>query len=265
MLNGDKYTKDIKDIEMKLEQLRVFNPMDTKSSSYNFEMIRHLRTIFNKSREDVEEIISQQLKQFQNKRKAGLETIYGASSADLKASKENQEIRQSVIEKNLMPKFLKMLEFIEDENDNSKKVLVSALSTVMQNIFNLSYYEPIKQFVRDTGNSMKMEYIMKGHRLVPKICYSENICDYCMNVLWGIAPQGYECDCGIKIHEECIDKLSGMCMLHRDENESDSEFNESKDLSKLMQFVQKAIGNKHIDDYKRIKGDRPKSDPGLYR
>lgn len=258
----------LNDIEKKLSQISNYDPVDSISSSYNFQMLRLTREIFFKARVEVEKVITKQLAEFQSKRKAGLETMYGASSGDLKAAKKNKKMQQIVIEKNLMPKLLQMLEDLEENDENAcKMILVSALSTVIHQTFNprTTYFEPINQFVARSDQSTKIESFVKGHRLVPKTCYSSTNCDFCLNVFWGLSPQAYECDCGIKIHESCIQNLKGMCILHKDDAESDSEINDTKDSIKLMELVHKALGNRHIENYKRSKGERPKSDPGLYK
>jgi hypothetical protein len=267
VLDPIEHETTLNDIEKKLKQISDYDPVDNVTSSYDFEMLRLLRDIFDKARYEVEKIISKQLEEFQNKRKAGLETMYGGSSTDLKASKESTKKQQIVIEKNLMPKLLQMLEDLDEckEPNYSKKLLISALCTVIHKTFHprTTYFEPIDQFASQE-NAIKAEKPVKGHHLTPKICYETACCDFCSNVFWGLSPQAYECKCGIKIHESCIEKISGICVLHKEENDSDQEMNESKDSSKLMELVHKAIGNRRIENYKRYKGDRPKSDPGLY-
>jgi len=268
VLDPNEHETTLNDIEKKLSQISVYVPVENATSSYDFEMLRLLRDIFDQARNEVEKIISRQLEEFQNKRKAGLETMYGGSSTDLKAAKKNKKMQQVVVEKNLMPKLLQMLEDLEDSDKQNfgKTLLVSALCTVIHQTFNprTTYFEPINQYVSNS-NAVKKEMPVKGHHLTPKICYETTHCDFCSTVFWGLSPQAYECKCGIKIHESCIEKISGICVLHKDENESDQEMNESRDSSKLMELVHKAIGNRRIENYKRNKGDRPKSDPGLYR
>lgn len=267
VLDPIEHETTLNDIEKKLKQIADYNPVDNVTSSYDFEMLRLLRDIFDKAKYEVEKVIAKQLEEFQNKRKAGLETMYGGSSSDLRAAKKSKKMQQVVVEKNLMPKLLQMLEDLDENGQNfSKSLLVSALCTIIHKTFHPSttYFEPINQFVSQR-NSIKVEMPVKGHHLTPKICYETTSCDFCSNVFWGLAPQAYECKCGIKIHESCIENISGICVLYKEENESDQEMNESKDSSKLMELVHKAIGNRRIENYKRYKGDRPKSDPGLYR
>ncbi|XP_070503861.1 rho guanine nucleotide exchange factor 12-like [Chironomus tepperi] len=267
VLDPIEHQTTLNDIEKKLKQISDYDPVDNVTSSFDFEMLRLLRDIFDKARYEVEKTIAKQLKEFQNKRKAGLETMYGGSSTDLKASKKSKKMQQVVVEKNLMPKLLQMLEDLDENNDPNcgKRLLVSALCTVIHKTFHprTTYFEPIDQFVTQ-GNALKVEMPVKGHHLTPKTCYETTCCDFCSYVFWGISPQAYECKCGIKIHESCIEKISGICVLHKEENESDQELNDSKDSSKLMELVHRAIGNRRIENYKRYKGDRPKSDPGLY-
>ncbi|KAG5673632.1 hypothetical protein PVAND_003661 [Polypedilum vanderplanki] len=259
------------DIESKLMQIDAYKPVNIISSSFDFEILRLLREIFQKSRFEAQQQITKQLQDFQTKRRAGLEAWYGASTADLKVAKKNKSMQQKIIEKNLMPKLLMMIEEMETEehkNNFNRRILLSALSTVIHQTFrpSISYFASIDQFVSCGNLSSKPEICINGHRLVPKICYSSTYCDYCLKILWGLAPQGYRCKCGIKIHTTCIDLLTGTCMLNDNiEFEDETSHNESKDSSKLMEFVQATLGNQRIENYKRTKGSRPKSDPGLYR
>lgn len=236
----------------------------------DFEVVTSLREIFNNSRFETMKIINEQLDNFQNKRKAGLESMYGFSPMkDLQSIRKDREQEKKTIEKNLMPKLLLMLEELEECKEKNHKLLllISALSTVIYQIFRpqTSYIEPIDQFVSKSSRSCN-NLDVKGHQLVPRICQSTTYCDYCLEILFGIAPQGFECSCGIKVHESCIDSLKGTCILYM-ENQSinDMTHNESRDSSKLYELVHSALGNRRIDNYKRTKSNRPKSDPGTFK
>lgn len=253
-------------IETKLNQFDNYKASTISiNSPYDVEMNKSLREIFHKSRIEAMKIINKQLENFQDKLTAGLEAIYGSPIVEnhMKLFKVRQNKQ---IEKNLMPKILLMVEEIEENNDDGveRKLLLSAFSTVIHQIFHLPlqcnyYIEPIHQFV-SSGNSKSQNVTeVKGHHLIPKICYSTTYCDCCLEIMFGIAPQGYECTCGIKVHESCIVKLRGICIIA-----AEKEQNNSRDSLKLFEFVQKSIGNQKIENYKRSKSNRPKSDPGIY-
>lgn len=254
-------------IESKLDQLDNYKASNVSiNSPFDVEMNKLLREIFHKARMEAMKIINKQLESYQDKRKAGLEAMYGTPIKNVDHHKFFRKIRVSenkIIEKNLMPKMLLMLDEIEEGKDDSveRKLLLSALSTVIHQTFHprTVYIEPIDQFVSD-GN-YKTDKIMevKGHRLSPKICYSTCYCDSCLQIMFGIAPQGYECCCGIKVHESCVKSLRGTCIIM-----AEKDHNESRDSLKLFEFVQNALGNQRIENYTRSKSNRPKSDPGIY-
>lgn len=256
----------VNSIEIKLDQTDNYRASNTSiNSPYDVEMNKSLRDIFHKARIEAMKIINRQLENYQDKRKAGLEAMYGSPVANnnLKFFKKGRVSENKIIEKNLMPKMLIMLEEIEENKDDAveRKLLVSALSTIIHQTFHprAVYFEPIDQFV-SSGN-FKCDKIIevKGHQLAPKICHSTTYCDLCLQIMFGIAPQGYECPCGIKVHEACIKSLRGTCIIMAEKDKNDS-----RDSLKLYEFVQNALGSQKIENYKRSKSDRPKSDPGLY-
>jgi hypothetical protein len=260
----------INDIDSKLMQAEVYKPTNNVTSSYDFEMLRLLREIFQKARLEAQRLITTQLEDFQAKRKAGLATMYGASTVDLKAAKKNKTFQLKIIEKNLMPKLLMMIEEMQGQKDNvNGSALLSALSTVIHQYFHpsIDYFASIDQFVSSGISSNLPELCVNGHLLEPKVCYSSTYCDICLKLLWGVFPQGYQCKCGIKVHVACIDMLTGSCILSDDLNDNEDEeagLNESKDSFALLRLVQSALGTRRVDNYKRTKANRPKSDPGLY-
>lgn len=257
------FTPEIQDkiaaeIDIKLTTAEAFK-------SDHMEMVKALREIFNHARFETMKVVNEQLKNFQNKRRAGLDSLYGMSPLkDIKNM--DQEMASKTIEKNLMPKLLVMLEELEEcKEENSKLLLlISALSTVIYQTFRpaISYIEPVSQFVSKTVTTFDVLEV-KGHNLTSKVCHSTTYCDLCLQVMIGIAPQGFECGCGIKVHRACIEALKGTCILHIEHlTINETAHNESKDSSKLYELVHSSIGNRRVDNYKRSKSNRPKSDPG---
>jgi hypothetical protein len=177
--------------------------------------------------------------------------------------RKGQKSDIKIIEKNLIPKMVMMLDEIEDNKEDcvERKLLVSALSTVIHQTFKprSAYGEPIDQFVSSEIVKTERMLEVKGHCLTPKTCYTTTYCDICLQILFGIAPQGYECACGVRVHESCIIKFRGTCIIA-----SEKDHNDSRDSLKLYEFVQNRLGNLKIENYKRSKSNRPKSDPGVY-
>lgn len=47
-----------------------------------------------------------------------------------------------------------------------------------------------------------------GHRLVPKVFTSPNVCAICEDFIWGLDSSGFECqDCALKLHSRCSAKI----------------------------------------------------------
>lgn len=248
------------EIDTKLKKAEAFKS--------DFDIVRTLREIFNNARFEAIKIINKQLEEFQYKRRAGLDSLYGTSPIKNTINiHEDRDLQLKTIEKNLMPKLFLMQDEIEQCSLKNPKllVLVSALSTVVYQIFHLenSFVEPIDEFIKDTMRATQV-FDHKGHHLTPRICQSVTYCDFCLKIMEGIAPQGYECGCGIKIHQSCIDFLRGSCILKMENLNltETSTHNDSRDSSKLYEFVHNALGNRRIENYKRSKTNRPKSDPG---
>lgn len=254
-------------------QERIATEIDTKLTkaeafkSDHMEIVKSLREIFNNSRFETMTIINEQLKNFQNKRRAGLDSLYGMSPMkDLKSISMDSEMASKTIEKNLMPKLLVMLEELEECKEENPKLLllISALSTVVYQTFRpkTSYIEPVSQFV---SKSLPLcEFLdVKGHQLTSKNCHSTTYCDYCLQSMFGIGPQGFECACGIRVHKSCISSLKGTCILVIENlTINDTTRSETRDSSKLYELVHSSIGNRRVENYKRSKSNRPKSDPG---
>lgn len=237
--------------------------------SDHVEIVKLLREIFNHARFEIMKIINEQLKNFQNKRRAGLDSLYGMSpKKDLKSIQMNPEMASKTIEKNLMPKLLVMLEELEESKEENSKLLllISALSTVIYQTFRpeITYIEPVSQFVSKSLSTFDILDV-QGHQLTSKICHSTTYCDYCLEIMIGIAPQGFECGCGIKVHKSCINSLKGTCILYIENlTINESVKSETKDSSKLYELVHSSIGNRRVENYKRSKSNRPKSDPGNF-
>ncbi|XP_016988743.1 uncharacterized protein LOC108051233 isoform X2 [Drosophila rhopaloa] len=189
-----------------------------------FDKVEILRTVFLRSRKRAKDLISEQLREFQQKRTAGLGTIYGPTDDKL-AEARTDKLREQIIDKYLMPNLHTL---IEDENgsppeDVRKVALCSALSTVIYRIFNTrqppsSIVERVHHFVsrdksfksRIMGKNRKMN--VRGHPLVLRQYYEVTHCNHCQTIIWGVSPQGYHCtDCKLNIHRQCSKVVDESC------------------------------------------------------
>ncbi|XP_044249279.2 uncharacterized protein RhoGEF2 isoform X1 [Drosophila takahashii] len=189
-----------------------------------FDKVEILRTVFLRSRKRAKDLISEQLREFQQKRTAGLGTIYGPTDSKL-AEAKTDKLKEQIIDKYLMPNLQAL---IEDENglpheDVRKVALCSALSTVIYRIFNTrpppsSIVERVHHFVsrdksfksRIMGKNRKMN--VRGHPLVLRQYYEVTHCNHCQTIIWGVSPQGYHCtDCKLNIHRQCSKVVDESC------------------------------------------------------
>ncbi|XP_023037751.1 uncharacterized protein LOC6640155 isoform X3 [Drosophila willistoni] len=190
-----------------------------------FDKVEILRTVFLRSRKRAKDIISEQLREFQQKRTAGLGTIYGPTDDKL-AEAKNDKQREQIIDKYLMPNLQLLIEEFEKDlplEDARKLALCSALSTVIHRIFNTrshpnSIVDRVHHFVsreksfksRLIGKNRKM--VVRGHPLVLRQYYEVTHCNHCQTIIWGVSPQGYHCtDCKLNIHRPCSKVLDESC------------------------------------------------------
>ncbi|XP_034654021.1 uncharacterized protein LOC117892114 [Drosophila subobscura] len=191
-----------------------------------FDKVEILRTVFLRSRKRAKDLISEQLREFQQKRTAGLGTIYGPTDEKLAEAKTDKQ-REQIIDKYLMPnlQLLTSEDFEKDSptEDVRKLALCSALSTVIYRIFNTrphpnSIVERVHHFVsrdksfksRIMGKNRKMN--VRGHALILRQYYEVTHCNHCQTIIWGVSPQGYHCtDCKLNIHRQCSKVLEESC------------------------------------------------------
>ncbi|XP_064535823.1 uncharacterized protein RhoGEF2 isoform X2 [Drosophila montana] len=190
-----------------------------------FDKVEILRTVFLRSRKRAKDIISEQLREFQQKRTAGLGTIYGPTDDKLAEAKGDKQ-REQIIDKYLMPNLQLLIEEFEKDlpqEDARKLALCSALSTVINRIFTTrshpnSIVDRVHHFVsreksfksRIMGKNRKM--IVRGHPLVLRQYYEVTHCNHCQTIIWGVSPQGYHCtDCKLNIHRPCSKVLDESC------------------------------------------------------
>lgn len=129
-----------RDIDDKLAQAKNYQPQD-RGNQQDFEMAGLLRNVFQKTRSKARDIINRQMEEFQEKRTAGLGTMYGPSGPELVAAKGNKQLETKIVEDFLMPKLTVLLDecadvaTVKESTGPSKMALTSALSTVVHKIF----------------------------------------------------------------------------------------------------------------------------------
>lgn len=217
-----------------------------------FDKGEFMRKIFWKSRNKAKEVINVQLQEFQTTRIAGLATMFGPSDQQLQEAKGDKAKEQRIVEENLIPKLVQMVDEQEKEASASecpkKQALCSALSTVLHRIFMTrsnqanSPIDKVHHFVsreksfksRLMGKNRKEQVL--GHSLVLRQYYEVTHCNHCQNIIWGVSPQGYRCtNCELNIHRACVRILEENCPgpapQKRKEQHSDNK------ISKFMEKI----------------------------
>lgn len=218
-----------RDVDDKLMHAKSYQPQE-KSNQQDFEMAKLLRDIFQKSRAKAREIVNRQMEEFQEKKYAGLGTMFGPSGTELAIIKGNKQLETKIVEDFLMPKLFVLL----DECDNigsmtddvtvaSKMALTSALSTVINKIFlprgsatpgteRIHHYVTREKSFKSRLISKSRKLVVRGHHLILQQYYETTHCNHCGNLVWGVAPQGYACsDCGLHVHRNCAKLLEETC------------------------------------------------------
>ncbi|KAL0104697.1 hypothetical protein PUN28_016378 [Cardiocondyla obscurior] len=203
-----------------------------------------LRKIFYKPRTKAKEELNEQLMHFQQKRTAGLATIFGPTDISLDESISDKARETKIIETYLLPKMEPYLEDIEKDNVDLRLFTTAAsLATILIKIFQLRpvWADRVPTFVAKdksnikarllTGRSRKMT--IKGHHFVAHQYFTTTYCNHCQNLIGGIGPQGYLCsDCSLSVHRQCVRVLDENCLgpLVRKEKANDR-------ISKLMERI----------------------------
>lgn len=186
-----------------------------------------LRKIFWKSRIRAKEFIYNQLQEFQAKRVAGLGTMYGPGDTVLSEAKGDKAKEQKIVEETLIPKLQQYLEEVEKEvpHEDPKKIgLCSALSTVLLRMFMTKtnpgspidkvtqYVSREKSFKTRIMGKQSRKTNVRGHQLALHQYHEVTHCNHCQNIIWGVSPQGYQCEnCELNIHRACSKMLEETC------------------------------------------------------
>lgn len=218
-----------RDVDDKLMQAKSYQPQE-KSNQQDFEMAKLLRDIFQKSRSKARDIVNRQMEEFQEKRTAGLGTMFGPAGHELAVIKGNKHLETKIVEDFLMPKLANLLEECENIGHNSddmtissKMALTSALSTVIHKIFlprgnstpgseRIHHYVTREKSFKSRLIGKNRKLVVRGHHLTLQQYYETTHCNHCGNLIWGVAPQGYACsDCGLNVHRNCAKLLEETC------------------------------------------------------
>ncbi|KAL5274603.1 ARHGEF12 family protein [Megaselia abdita] len=233
-----------------------------------------MKKVFLKSRKKAKEKITEQLRDFQVKRIAGLGTIYGPSDANLAEAKGDKLKEHKIFEETVLPKLQILVDELDKESsgEESKKVaLCSALATILFRIFftrsNPSgLCDRVQHFVsRQKGIKTRMgmgmgkkgKVVIQGHPLILKQYYEVTHCNQCQTIIWGVSPQGYHCtDCKLNIHRPCSKKIEEYCPgpvpQKRKEQQNDNK------ISKIIGIIRPS--HPVSQNEKRLKDDEPWTD-----
>ncbi|XP_073811102.1 rho guanine nucleotide exchange factor 2 isoform X2 [Musca autumnalis] len=244
-----------------------------------FDKVEILRKVFWKSRKKARDVICEQLREFQQKRTAGLGTIYGPTDAQLTEAKGDKQREQQIFEETLMKKLQILIDEYEKDlpaEDPKKLALCSALSTVIHRIFITrshpnSIIDRVHHFVsreksfksRLMGKKGKM--IVRGHPLVLRQYYEVTHCNHCQTIIWGVSPQGFHCtDCKLNIHRPCSKILEENCPGPLPQaKRKDKDLNNDSKISKLIMGKIRPKTSVDASGDKRQRQDPDDFDPPL--
>ncbi|XP_012276921.1 rho guanine nucleotide exchange factor 11 [Orussus abietinus] len=203
-----------------------------------------LRKIFWKARTRAKEELNEQLADFQQKRTAGLGTLFGPSDAQLDESASDKARETRIIETYLLPKMEPYLEDIEKEQVDFRQFTTAAgLATILTKIFQVRpvSLERVPTFVAKDKSNIKArlltvktrKMIVRGHHFTAHQYFTVTYCNHCQLIIGGIGPQGYQCtDCSLNVHRQCVRVVEENCPgpVVRKEKANDR-------ISKLMERI----------------------------
>lgn len=217
-----------RDVDDKLAQATSYHPQD-RGNQQDFEMAGLLRNVFQKSRSKSRDVINRQMDEFQEKRTAGMGTMFGPTGPELAAAKGNKQAETKIVEDFIMPKLAALLDecdgssSFEESTVSAKVALTSALSTVVHKIFlprgsgaagaeRIHHYVTREKSFKSRLISKNRKALVRGHHLTLRQYYETSNCNHCQNLMWGVAPQGFTCaDCSLNVHRGCAKLLEETC------------------------------------------------------
>ncbi|XP_049818465.1 rho guanine nucleotide exchange factor 12 isoform X2 [Aethina tumida] len=184
-----------------------------------------LRKIFWRARSRAKEELTKQLADFQQKRTAGLGTIFGPTDQTL-AELYNDRSKEIKLYENLfLDKLEPYLEEIEkDSYDAVRYYTAAALATVLTRVFQIRppshAYEKCPTFVNKEKTFSRFQFLGKyskkwnilNHQFLAQNYYTVIHCYHCQQIIYGIGPQGYQCSvCHIHLHRHCVKQYDDTC------------------------------------------------------
>ncbi|XP_056631640.1 rho guanine nucleotide exchange factor 12 isoform X2 [Diorhabda sublineata] len=212
-----------------------------------------LRKIFWKARSRAKEELTRQLADFQQKRTAGLGTIYGPTDAALAEVYHDKAKETKLYETLFLEKLDPYLEEIEKESYDIKRFyMAAALTTVLTRIFQIrppavhaldrcpTFVNKEKSFRTKFIGKYSRKLNIMGHQFVAQQYYTVIFCSNCHQILYGIGPQGYQCTaCLINLHRHCVRQFEDSC---------------PGPITKKDRGIMKLIGMRHdANEHSRIK------------
>lgn len=110
-------------------------------------------------------------------------------------------------------------------NEDPRKIaLCYALSTVLHRIFVIKsvpggpldkvthYVSREKSFKSRLIGKTTRKITIKGHQLALHQYHEVTHCNHCQNIIWGVSPQGYQCEnCELNLHRNCSKLVEETC------------------------------------------------------
>ncbi|XP_008190770.2 rho guanine nucleotide exchange factor 11 isoform X1 [Tribolium castaneum] len=189
-----------------------------------FDKEEILRKIFWKARSRAKEELTKQLVDFQQKRTAGLGTIFGPTDQVLSEIYNDKTKEVKLYESLFLEKLEPFLEEIEKENyDPRRYYTAAALTTVLVRIFGIrpashtidrcpTFVNKEKSFRTKFIGRYSRKLNVQGHQYVAQQYYTVIVCNNCHQIIYGIGPQGYQCSvCLINLHRPCVKLYDDSC------------------------------------------------------
>ncbi|KAL0810258.1 hypothetical protein ABMA28_010421 [Loxostege sticticalis] len=211
-----------------------------------------LRNVFRKARQKAKEELSQQLTEFQVKRKVGLATLYAPEDPVIEKCDVDKAQELVVVERLLCQRLSEAagresppaLAACGAHSPDANNALLAALiaaalclhcrpASVAAAVGGsrasfLQRDKLYKQRVKQLAKQHPQPYVVRGHHLQLQALTSVGHCHHCDHVIWGLAPQAYVCtDCKLRVHRACAKSVEeGCCMDGEHHNNRISRFME---------------------------------------
>ncbi|KAK4873317.1 hypothetical protein RN001_015346 [Aquatica leii] len=189
-----------------------------------FDKEEILRRIFWKARNRAKEELTNQLADFQQKRTAGLGTIFGPNDAVMSEISQDKAKEMKLYESLLLDKLDPYLDELDRDNyDHRRYLTAAALATVITRVFGVrpaghaldrfpTFVNKEKSFRTKFIGRYSRKLILLGHQFVAQPYYTVILCNHCHQIIYGIAPQGYQCAaCLINLHRLCVKLYDDTC------------------------------------------------------